>query len=318
MKKILKITLACGMNERLVFFGNERLATGVTTTVPVLKALVNTGYRVAAVVVSQTDPAQSRKARTLEIRSAAEELGIPVLAPEKTADVKDRLKELDAEAGILVAYGKLVPKEVIDLFPRGIINIHPSLLPKRRGSTPIENTILYDEHETGVSLMDLVEKMDAGPIYMQQKLPVREGITKQELADSLLDLGKDMLLEHLPAILSGSLKPEPQDDLDATYDKQIDKGVGSLDTSKSAANLEREVRAYAGWPRSRIMLGTTEVIVTRAHVAEGVEGLEGTLWLQDNQLGVHCTEDTLIIDTLIPPGKKEMSAEAFLAGYKLD
>ncbi|HVX47791.1 MAG TPA: methionyl-tRNA formyltransferase [Candidatus Saccharimonadales bacterium] len=305
------------MNERLVFFGNERLATGVTTTAPVLKALVGAGYQVATVVVSQSDPAQSRKARLLEIRTVAEELGIPVLAPEKTIEIRDQLKELAVEAGILVAYGKLVPKEIIDIFPRGIINIHPSLLPKRRGSTPIENTILYDERETGVSLMSLAEEMDAGPIYMQQKLPVREGVTKQELADSLLNLGKDMLLEHLPAILSGSLKPEPQDDFDATYDKQIDKSVGNLDTSKSATDLEREVRAYAGWPRSRIMLGTTDVIVTRAHVAEGVEGLEGTLWLQDNQLGVHCAEDTLVIDALIPPGKKEMSASAFLAGYKL-
>ena len=305
------------MNERLVFFGNERLATGVTTTVPVLRALVGAGYQIAAVVVSQSDPAQSRKARLLEIKEVAEKLGIPILAPEKTADIKDQLKDLNAEAGILVAYGKIVPKEIIDVFPRGIVNIHPSLLPKRRGSTPIENTILYDERESGVSLMRLAEKMDAGPVFAQQKLQVPEHPIKQELADSLLDLGKDMLIEHLPAILSGSLEPEDQDDLDATYDKQIDKSVSELDTSKSAIDLEREVRAYAGWPRSRIMLGTTEVIVTGAHVAKGVSGLEGTLWLQDNQLGVHCSEDTLVIDTLIPPGKKEMAAKAFLAGYPL-
>lgn len=305
------------MNERLVFFGNERLATGVTTTVPVLRALAEAGYQIAAVVVSQSDPAQSRKARPLEIKDVAEELGIPILAPEKAADIKDELEKLEAEAAILVAYGKLVPKEVIDIFPSGIINIHPSLLPKRRGSTPIENTILYDERETGVSLMKLIEKMDAGPIYAQQKFQVPDDAIKQELADSLLELGKDMLIEHLPSVLSGSLDPESQDDLDATYDKQVDKSVSELDANKSATDLEREIRAYAGWPRSRIMLGTTEVIVTGAHVAKGVGGLRGTLWLQDNQLGIHCSEDTLVIDTLIPPGKKEMAAKAFLTGYPL-
>jgi methionyl-tRNA formyltransferase len=305
------------MNERLVFFGNERLATGVTTDAPVLQSLVRAGYEVAAVVVSQADPAQSRKARALEVAAIAERLNIPVLSPKKTSDIKDKLKALDAEAGILVAYGKLVPAEIIDIFPRGIINIHPSLLPKRRGSTPIENTILYDERETGVSLMKLVEEMDAGPVYVQQKLPVPERPIKQELADRLLSVGKDMLIENLPIILSGSLDPQPQDDLDATYDKQIDKSASELDTSKSATDLEREVRAYAGWPRSKIMLGTNQVIVTRAHVATGITGIEGTLWLQDKQLGIHCSKDTLVIDALIPPGKPEMTAAAFLAGYSL-
>ncbi len=305
------------MNERLVFFGNERLATGVKSIAPVLQALAGAGYQIAAVVVSQNDPAQSRKARTLEIAAAAERLGIPVLAPGKISDIKNQLEDLQAEAGVLIAYGKLVPKEIINIFPRGIINIHPSLLPKRRGSTPIENTILYDERETGVSLMALTEEMDAGPIYAQEKIQVQDRPIKQELADALLSLGKDMLLENLPGILSGSLEPDAQDDLDATYDKQIDKEVGQIDTSKSATDLEREIRAYAGWPRSRIMLGTNEVIVTKAHVAKGVEGLEGTLWLQDKQIGIHCSEDTLIIDALIPPGKQEMTGAAFLAGYPL-
>lgn len=301
---------------RLVFFGNERLATGVTTTAPTLQALVAAGYEVVAVVVSQSDPAQSRKARTLEIQAVAEQLGIPVTAPAKLTDIKDELAALNASAGILVAYGKLVPKEIIDIFPRGIVNIHPSLLPKRRGSTPIENTILYNEKETGVSLMQLVEEMDDGPVYAQEIVPINGDETKQALADLLLNTGKDLLIKHLPAILTGALSGNPQDKLDATYDKQIKKDVGELQATKSAAQLEREVRAYAGWPRSRLKLGTTEVIITKAHVSE-VSGTVGTLWLQDRQLGVHCAEGTLIIDSLILPGKKEMSASAFLAGYPL-
>ncbi|HVX58036.1 MAG TPA: methionyl-tRNA formyltransferase, partial [Candidatus Saccharimonadales bacterium] len=205
------------MGPTLVFFGNERLATGVTTTVPVLQALVAAGYRVAAVVVSQSDPAQSRKARTLEVATVAQQLGIPLLAPAKLTDIKDQLQEIGAQAGILVAYGKLVPPEIIDLFPRGIINIHPSLLPKRRGSTPIENVILYGEKETGVSLMQLVEEMDAGPIYAQEVVPITGRETKQQLADVLLNAGKDLLIKYLPAILDGSLTGQPQEKIEATY-----------------------------------------------------------------------------------------------------
>lgn len=303
-------------NNRLVFFGNERLATGVTTTTPALQALVAAGYQIAAVVVSQSDPAQSRKARTLEIAATAEQLGIPVLAPAKLVNIKDTLESVDAQAGILVAFGKLVPQEIINMFPRGIINIHPSLLPKRRGSTPIENAILYGEKETGVSLMQLAAKMDAGPVYAQEVLPIQGNETKQELADLLLNTGKDLLIKYLPDILQGNLKPNPQDDLDATYNKEIRKDVGEIDATKPAGQLEREIRAYAGWPRSRIILGTTEVIVTKAHVAD-VQGTPGTLWLQDKQLGIHCAEGTLVIDALIPPGKREMSAGAFSAGYPL-
>lgn len=298
----------------LVFFGNERIATGVTTTVPVLQGLVAAGYPVAAVVVSQSDPAESRKARTLEIATVAQQLGIPLLSPAKLTDIKDRLQATGAQTGVLVAYGKLVPPEIINLFPRGIVNIHPSLLPLRRGSTPIENVILYGEKETGVSLMQLAEEMDAGPIYAQEVVPLKGTETKQQLADQLLEVGKDLLIKYLPGILDGSLASNPQEKVEATYDKQIKKDVGKLDTTKPAVQLEREVRAYAGWPRSRLMLGTTEVIVTRAHVSDQ-NGTPGTLWLQGKEIGVHCVEGTLIIDTLIPPGKKEMTAEAFVAGY---
>jgi len=300
----------------LVFFGNERLATGVTTTVPVLRSLVAAGYHVAAVVVSQSDPAQSRKARTLEIATVAQQLGIPLLSPATLTDIKEQLVATGAVAGVLVAYGKLVPLEIIELFPRGIINIHPSLLPKRRGSTPIENVILYGEKETGVSLMQLAEAMDAGPIYAQEVVPLEGTETKQQLADQLLGVGKDLLIKYLPSILDGSLPGKPQEKVEATYDKQIKKEVGELDITKPAAQLEREVRAYAGWPRSRVKLGTTEVIVTKAHVLEQ-NGTPGTLWLEGKHLGVYCAEGTLAIDALIPPGRKEMTAEAFLAGYPL-
>ena len=131
--------MAGDVKPTLVFFGNERLATGVATTAPTLQALIEEGYRIGAVVVAQNEARPSRKYRALEIEQVAGKHGIPVIAPPKLKD-KDAIKELashGAEAAVLVAYGKIVPLDVLDFFPKGIINIHPSLLPKHRGPTPI-------------------------------------------------------------------------------------------------------------------------------------------------------------------------------------
>jgi methionyl-tRNA formyltransferase len=303
------------MAKRILFFGNERLATGVTTTAPTLQALIEAGYDVAAVVVAQGDIGNSRKPRKLEVAQVAESHGLPILSPAKLNDAEKDLRKFKAEAAVLVAYGKLVPESIIDLFPAGIINIHPSLLPKHRGPTPIEGVILEGETETGVSLMKLVPKMDAGPVYVQQKVAFKGDESKQQMADTLLALGKDLLIKNLPTILGGSLQAYEQDDEKASYDTKITKEDTELDFKKEATRLAREVRAFLDWPRSRAMIGTTEVIVTKAH-AEDFNGTPGTLWLQGQQLGMHCNSGTLIIDTLVLPGKKEMTGAAFLAGYR--
>jgi methionyl-tRNA formyltransferase len=301
---------------RLIFFGNERLATGVTTTAPTLRALLEAELEIAAVVVAQNNAGTSRKPRPLEVAVLAEQHNIPVLSPDKLSEAKDELTALKADTGVLAAYGKLVPQEIINLFSNGIINIHPSLLPRHRGSTPLETVILSDETETGVSLMSLTDKLDEGPVYAQQIVPLRGDETKQALADQLSQLGANMLVTHLPRILDGSLSPTDQDPAKATYTEQITKAVSELDFTKSATELARAVRAYAGWPRSRAKLGTTEVIITAAHPSE-VSGTPGTLFLADKQLGLHCSQGTLIIDKLIPAGKQEMTSTAFLAGYNL-
>ena len=303
------------MLNKIVFFGNERLGTGLGTEVPVLRALIAAGYQITAVVVAQNDSGKSRAKRTLEIVHVAEAHDIPVLSPPKLIEIKDQLSQLEATAAVLVAYGKMVPRSVIDIFPRGIINIHPSLLPRHRGPTPIESVILSGETETGVSLMRLEAKMDAGPVYAQRPVKISTDETKAALADKLITIGKDMLIQYLPGILDGSLQPAAQDSAKASYDKLIEKADGLMDFQKTANQLDREVRAFAGWPRSRANIGTTEVIVTKAHVIDS-KGTAGTLWLENRQIGIHAAEGTLIIDRLIPAGKKDMDSAAFLAGYK--
>ena len=304
------------MGETLLFFGNERLATGITSQALVLQALLAAGYNIPAIVVAQEEQSNSRKARPLEVSAVAEARGIQVLSPVKLSEDKDKLQAFGAPAAVLAAYGKIVPQEIIDIFPKGIINIHPSLLPKHRGPTPLESAILQGDKETGVSLMQLVAKMDAGPVYAQETVLLRGDETKQILADQLAHIGANMLIQYLPDILSGKLKPAKQDDLKATYDKKVEKSASEIDWNKPAEELEREVRAYAGWPRSRTVLAKRDVIITKAHVAAG-DGAVGTLWLEPGQLGVHTSKGVLVVDALIPSGKKEMTAQAFLAGYQI-
>lgn len=302
------------MSNKIVFFGNERLATGVSTTVPILQSLIAAGYDVRA-VVSQFELGKSRKPRELEIAVVAAQHNIPVLLPNKLSDIADELRAMDAVAGVLVAYGKIVPQSIIDIFPHGIINIHPSALPLHRGPTPLESVILSGETSTAVSLMSLGAKMDAGPIYAQTPVALTGTETKQQLADQLLAVGNNMLLEHLPAILSDALTPAEQDDSLATYDKLITREDAVIDWQQPAVQIERQIRAFAYWPKSRTTIGDREVVITAAHVIPGT-GTPGVMWLQEKQIGMHTGDGILVIDQLVPAGKNPMSGSDFLLGYQ--
>ena len=303
---------------KLVFFGNERLATGVSTTAPTLRKLIHAGYNVTAVVSHHTS-SNSRAERELEIAAVAHEFDIPVLLPAKPVEIIGQLQAIRADIGILVAYGKIVPQSVIDIFPGGIINIHPSLLPLHRGPTPLESVILSGATETGVSVMKLALTMDAGPVY-QQVLVMLDGTeTKQYLADKLLSLGGDMIVKLLPSILDGSAVPESQNNAAASYDNLLTKQAGLLDFSKPAGRLEREIRAYQGWPKSHMTIGDIDVVITAAHaVPKNISSLKpGTAAVDGfTELAIQCSFGSLYIDRIKPAGKQDMPAAAFIAGYR--
>jgi methionyl-tRNA formyltransferase len=301
------------VRERIIFFGNERLATGVSSTAPTLQKLLDAGYDVAAIVL-KNEPTASRNIRKLEIAELAEQKSIPVLTPSKLSEILPELKKYDASAGVLVAYGKIVPQSVIDAFPAGIVNIHPSLLPLHRGPTPLESVILNGEPRTGVSLMQLAKEMDAGRVYAYSAIDLDGTESKQFLADELLEIGSEMLLATLPRIISGEIVGAPQDDALATFDKLIAKEDSIINWQKPAEQLAREVRAYFTWPQSRTILGDHAVIVTQVH-AEAGEGSPGEVWRSGKALGVYTGKGILMIDKLKPAGKAEMAIEAFLNGY---
>lgn len=300
------------IKPKIVFFGNERLATGTTTKVPVLNAIIKAGYEIEAVIANHVDSV-SRQSRELEIGTVAHQHGIPIILPGHKIALADKVVKHRSELGILVAFGQIVSQQVLDMFPMDIINIHPSLLPQLRGSTPIESTILQGDTKTGVSLMQLVAEMDAGPVYAQRELKLSGTETKQELVDKLGEIGADLLIEALPAIIDGKLQPSPQSG-EPTFTKRIAKTDGQLDPAKFAIQLEREVRAYAGWPKSYLDMNDLRIVIHRASVSDQ-KTPAGKLTVADKKLYFGCEDSSLEILELQPAGKSKMNAKAFINGY---
>lgn len=294
-------------STRIVFFGNERLVSGLKeTNAPVLRGLISRGYNVVA-VISHHGESKSRNQRPLEVAEIAKSHNIPVFLPNRPTDILDQIIALKADIAILVAYGRIIPQRVIDIFPKGIINIHPSLLPKYRGPTPIESAVINGDTETGVSIMQLTAGMDSGPVYAQSKLALTGTETKFDVYSSLSQQGSELLFDILPRIIDGSLRPTEQDEQQATYCQLLQKEDGILKPEEvSATQAERLIRAHLSYPKTRYTLFNQPVIITKAHVSTE----------QNTPLDIRCKNGSLLtIDELIAPSGRAMSGEAFLRGY---
>jgi len=242
---------------------------------------------------------------------------------------KQELNELIAsrpfqsEVGILVDFGIIVSKEVIDYFPLGIVNSHFSILPEWRGADPITFAILSGQKKTGVSLMLLVEAMDEGPLLAYGEYDIENNTTTPGLTDGLIQLSNTLLSELLPMYMAGEISPAQQDvtGRQVSYSRKITKEDGLVDWSRPAELLERQIRAFAGWPKSRTHLGGKEVIITKAHAVPGDSsgaqpGDVDLSLLADGILMIETADGRLCIDALKPASKQEMTGKAFLAGYK--
>ena len=246
---------------------------------------------------------------TTAVKTYAIAHNIPVLQPTKLKDIADDIKALGSPLGILVSYGRIIPESIIELFTPGIINVHPSLLPIYRGSSPIESAIAHRDSKTGVTIMQLAKEMDAGPIYTQAPYALDGTETKPELYTVLFTLGTNLLISALPNIISGDLQPTPQDEQTASYCSLLSKQDGELDlTTLTPGEAEARVRAYLGYPRSRLHVGPYSVIVTKAH---GV-------MTKNTPLDLECANGAfLTVDELVAPSGKTMSGADFLRGYSL-
>jgi methionyl-tRNA formyltransferase len=247
--------------------------------------------------------------------------------PVSAVQSKNELDQLIAHRpfrstlGILIDFGIIVSQAVIDYFPLGIINSHFSLLPQWRGADPITFSILSGQKTTGVSLMLLTAGLDEGPLLAQMPIEIPSESTTPELTNLLIDASYQSLREIIPLYTSSVIQPTPQEaasilsDKIPTYSHRLTKDDGRLDWSKPAEQLEREVRAFLGWPGSRTVLAGKDVIVTKAHVVEHQEK-PGQITATNKQLLIATAQNALSIDRLKPASKPEMPVTAFLAGYK--
>lgn len=291
---------------KVMFFGTEDFS------VPTLQKLIEANYKiVAAVTKPDTLRGRGHKLDQPAVKKIAVVNNIKVLQPAKVTEILPEIQKLQPEVGVLVSYGKIIPESIIEAFPKGIINIHPSLLPIYRGPSPIESAILNGDKVTGISIMSLEKAMDAGPVYLQEHIELSGIETKNELYDQFSRQGAKLLIENLPRILDGSIKSTSQDESEATYCQMITKSDGDLDPiTMTADECERRIRAFIGWPKTRINLLGKNIIVTKARV---LADFSGDKWpdviLCKNNSALEITE-------IVSPNGKQMKTADYFRGLR--
>ena len=245
----------------VVFLGTPTFA------VASLKRLAQDGHKIAAVVTQPDRPAGRKLTpRASPVKTAAQELGLPVLQPSslRDQDFLERMRWLSPETMVVVAYGEILRQNVLDIPPRGVLNVHPSLLPRWRGASPIPAAILAGDKRTGVSIMLMEAGMDTGPLLAQTDVPITDADATLSLSRTLAGKAADLLGQTMPSWLSGRLSPEPQDEKLATYCPLLSKEDGAIDWGLSASEIWRRVRAFNPWPGAFTFLDGELVHIWRA------------------------------------------------------
>ena len=299
---------------RVLFWGTPEFAT------PPLRALLGEGFDVVG-VVTQPDKPVGRSRSQLQpppVKTVALEEGIPVLQPEKPRgdEFMQQLRALAPDISVVVAYGHILKQEVIDLPPRGTLNIHASLLPEYRGAAPIQAAIRDGIEWTGVSIMRMEQKLDAGPVILQLGTTVNPDETYGELSLRLSELGAAALIEALTLLELGQAKETAQNDGQATYAGKIDRDSTRIDWSRDSAAVSRMIRAYDPRPGAYTRLGDTEVKLFGGRPSEReTSGVPGeVLGAGDEGLLIATARGVVQVAQVQPSGKKRMSAEEWLRG----
>ncbi|MFW8601492.1 methionyl-tRNA formyltransferase [Desulfobacterota bacterium M19] len=299
---------------RIVFMGTPDFA------VPALHILLERGEEVAA-VVTQPDRrrGRGRKLSPPPVKKLALEIGIPVLQPEKIKGVlAGLLRPLRPDLIIVAAYGRILPEEVLELPPRGCINIHGSLLPRLRGAAPIQRAILNGDTETGITTMLMAAGLDTGDILLSSSLPIGADDTSGTLFTAMADLGAGLLADTLDALEAGTLTPRPQDDKLATLAPPLLKEEAVIDWQRPAAAVSCQIRGLDPWPLAYTMLGDKRLRLFRPRVIKGQRGQPGTIITADKRgLLVACGSDALLIQEVQLDGGKRMPVTSFIQGRSL-
>ena len=305
----------------LVFMGSPDFA------LPVLEGLIKAGHEISAVYTAPPKPAdRGQKEKPSTVHAFARDQGLKVMTPSslKGGSEQAAFEALfqsgaadAADAAVVAAYGLLLPKALLDAPRLGCLNVHPSLLPRWRGAAPIQRAILAGDGETGVSIMQMDEGLDTGPVLLTGNVPITGETTAATLHDTLAELGARLMVEALEGLRAGTLTPKPQPEEGVTYAAKLDRDEGRIDWRKTAEELERQVRALNPWPGVWFDHGGGRIKVLEAETADGAgeSGPPGTL--VGDGLGVACGSGVLRLLSVQRAGKSPQDWAAFLRGFPL-
>lgn len=299
-------------NIRIVFMGSPEFA------IPSLISLID-NFKVVGVVTQPDKPAGRGKAlKAPPVKEIALKHEIEFIQPNKLreAGVFEKLQSWAPDVIVVVAFGQILRQEVLDLPKFGCINVHGSILPRWRGAAPIQAAILHGDEETGITIMKMDSGVDTGPILKQKSIKIRDDSTSESLGKSLSLLGADLLIETLDDYLRGNLKPIPQSEDGATYAPRLEKENGFLDFSKSAMELDCQVRAYFPWPGTFMEIGDERIKVMATHVVDEVNLEPGERGLISGYPIVGTSQGGLTLKQVQPAGKKVMLGKTFLNGFR--
>jgi len=287
----------------------------------ILDSLIRSDFIDLNTVITQPDKKVGRKKEITPppVKICAQESEISILQPNKIKDknVFERLKELNPELIVVAAYGQILPKEIIELPKYGCINVHASLLPKYRGASPIQTAILNGDAKTGITIMKMDEGMDTGDIIAQDEIKIEDNDDAQTLHDKLSKLGADLLIQTLPDYLAGKIKSTPQDDSKATHTKILTRDDGEIDFSKTAKEIERQLRAFTPWPGIFTHFQVKKIKIFKLKTDEEINPLfpPGKIYEAEGTVVINCRDSSIILEEVQVEGKRVMSAKEFINGY---
>ena len=297
---------------RLTFLGTPVFAATI------LDALLAAGHDIACVYCQPARPAgRGHRVQPSPVQELAERKGLKVETPSRLGvDEAARLASLKLDAAVVAAYGLILPKPILAAPLLGCINVHASLLPRWRGAAPIERAIAAGDRETGISIMQMAEGLDTGPVYLTDRVPIGAKATSGELHKILAERGAALLLKALEGIAAGTLKSRPQPSEGATYAKKLKREEGNLDWRKHAAELERAIRAFDPFPGCHFTYKDERIRVLAAEIAETSKPAPpGTVL--DGNLAIVCGQGALRLVRLQRAGRAVLESSAFLRGFAI-
>ncbi len=301
---------------KIIFAGTPEFA------VPALEMLIESEHEICAVYTQPDRPAgRGRKLTASPVKKLAMDKGIPVYEPEtlKTTDDLQQLQSLQADLMIVVAYGIILTQAVLDTPKLGCINIHGSLLPRWRGAAPIHRALIAGDKETGVTIMRVVKKLDAGDMLHKEVCKIEPHHTSSDLHDKLSELGAVGLNKVLSAMAAGELQAEPQQESLVTYAEKLEKSESQLNWALSAEEIDRKIRGLNSWPVAQTLLDGQILRVWNSRLIEGRSDLPaGTIICKDKLLSVVTGQGMIELLEVQVPGGKRMSADAFLNSHDVN